>query len=186
MRGWVAFSCGRQQTWKRLPPDQRMSQCPFNPESMCVFVSMRVWCIGCLTSMYTHTHTCWQFMTFLCSVCAQKNSYEFSPPGGPGVPGRAETHPFTHLTTHAQTEHHLRAGSLRAGPERLVKHTDTAHTHRSCPILSDENTHDLSENLVLCFPNSQFLILFLIAVFLKLQYLLFILFKVLQSWTLRS
>lgn len=125
-------ACLQTREWVRAP---------FNPEPVCAFVSVCVCWLASLTSI--HTQTCWQFITFLCSCLNANNSYEFSPPGGPGLPGRAETHSFTHLTTHAQTEHHLWAGSLRAGPERLVQHTQIqrAHTHTHAHTNKHTYTH---------------------------------------------
>lgn len=51
----------------------------------CVCLCQCVCCIGCLTFIYTHT--CWQLIPFSVLCLHVKNSDEFSPPGGPGVPG---------------------------------------------------------------------------------------------------
>lgn len=60
----------------------------------------------------------------------QTHSYQFGPPGGSSIPGWAEAHSITHLAAHAQTEHHLRAGSLRAGSERwAISQSKGEHKH---------------------------------------------------------
>ena len=129
----------RAGAWQ-LPPDTGMNRCHL---LMCVHI------MGLFTEYISHTDRV-SFIFFLSNTSVflslsvthththtHNNSYQFSSPGGPGIPGWAETHSITHLAAHAKTEHHLRAGSLRAGPERwelqrahTCKHTQT-HTPSS-------------------------------------------------------